>query len=106
MTNSKLQFLQKSIEEDPRNAFAHFALAREYLKINEREKARVKYDYLIQQFPEYGGTYYHYAIHLLEEDEMESAHRVIDQGIKILKQNNESHLLSELLALRAQIIGE
>lgn len=106
MHNSKIQILQQTIDEDPQNPFAYFALAREFLKANNKDQARENYDHLVRHFPEYGGTYYHYAILLIEDNEMEIATKIMDRGIEILRKTNEPHLLSELRALREQVLSE
>lgn len=106
MYNTKIQILQKTIDEDPENPFAYFALAREFLKAQKRDQAREHYEHLIRYFPDYGGTYYHYAILLIEDNEMEAAVKIMDRGIEILRQTNEAHLLSELRALREQVLDE
>lgn len=103
MSNSKIELLKQTIQEDPNNPFAYFALARENLKLNNRDEARHYYEHLICRFPEYGGTYYHFAIYLLEENEIQTALDIIDQGIETLRRNHEHHLLSELRTLRLQV---
>lgn len=106
MHKSKIEILQQTIDEDPDNPFAHFALAREYLKADNKEKAREYYDHLVHHFPTYGGTYYHYAILLIEENDVDAALKMMNQGIEILRKTNEPHLLSELRALRQQLESE
>lgn len=103
---NKIEFLKNTIADDPRNAFAYFALAREYLKVNDRGKARECYETLVQHFPDYGGTYYHYALLLLQEEEPQAATDIINQGIDVLRKANDTHLLSELRALRNQMMEE
>lgn len=102
MNNSKISILLETISSDDHNPFAHFALAREYQKVSERTLAREQYQHLIDHFPEYGGTYYHYVNFLLDDAELETAQAMIERGMDILRKNNEIHLLNELSALRDQ----
>ena len=102
MKNSKIVALQEAIEEEPKNAFAHFALAREYIKINDRVNARQQYQFLVDHIPEYGGTYYHFVLLLWEMNDLPAARSIFDQGVHILRRYNETHLLNELKALEEQ----
>lgn len=102
MTNTKINILQESIVENPDNPFAYFALAREYQKLNDKNRSREQFHHLIHHFPEYGATYYHYAIFLLDEEETDEARKIIAKGLDVLHKNKDIHLHNELIALRDQ----
>ncbi len=102
MNTSKIDRLLQALEDNQEDAFVHFALAREYTKFKNLTDARKHYQHLVDHFPDYGGTYYHFVLLLWELHEPGTALEVFDQGLKILRQNNEIHLLHELQSLQDQ----
>jgi len=82
--------------ENPNDPFVPYALAMEYQKIGELQLAVGQYEILVNQFPNYGGTYYHYAQLLEKLNKPESAEKIYQQGLLILKQHGETHLYNEL----------
>ena len=57
--NNRLDQLLQFIEHEPNDAFLQYALATEYLRINKLDKALFYYENLINNHPDYVGTYYH-----------------------------------------------
>lgn len=96
--------LLNAINDGSDNPFPHFALAMEYQKINDRQSAKVHFQHLIQYFPDYSGTYYHFAKFLFEESEHNEAFIIIKKGLIVLSHSNETNLYNELAALRDQYI--
>lgn len=97
-----IQILLETSSEDPGNPFPHFALAKEYQKINDTESARKHYHHLVENFPDYGGTYYHYALLLIDEDDESEARKVIKKGLDVLQKSGETNLRNELASLLDQ----
>lgn len=59
MPQDRLTHLLQFYEEDPNDPFTRFALAQEYVKRGEPEKALGIYEKLTIDHPDYVGTYYH-----------------------------------------------
>ena len=92
----KLQQLLTLLEQAPDDPFVHFALAREYEKIEIYDKALITYNALLKKFPDYTGTYYHLGNLLERLGEREAAVNVYRIGIKITGEQGDGHALSEL----------
>ena len=105
MSQNKINLLKEAINEDPEKPFPHFALAKEYQKVNDLDSAQKHYQHLIDHFPAYSGTYYHYVLLLIEIKNMASAQEIIEKGLQILKVESESKLYNELLMLRETYFG-
>jgi len=102
MSQNRIQLLQKAIQSNPQDPFPYFGLAKAHEKAGETEKALQQYDFLIKNHPDYGGTYYHYVILLMESEEWDKAEKVCEQGLKVLLEQNNQQLYSELLMLKEQ----
>lgn len=59
MSQDRLALLLQFHEEDPGDPFTQFAIAQEYVKRGESEKALAFYEKLTIDHPDYTGTYYH-----------------------------------------------
>jgi len=92
----RLEQLKSLLEEDPSSSFLHFAIAKEYEKLDLNEDAIKKYQYLLDTDPNYTGLYYHYAKLLEEIEEIQAALDMYDRGILICKSQSDQHSLSEL----------
>jgi len=94
--NSKIEQLLALKMENPDDPFILYALAMEYQKINSFETAESYYQILINEHPQYGGTYYHYAQLLEFMNNTNLAQSVYKKGLLVLKQKNDLHLYNEL----------
>ena len=92
----RVKKLLELIEEDPKEAFNYYALALEYRKLDQAEKAENKFSFLVEFHPDFLATYYHYADLLVYTEEFEKAMQLYEQGIKKAQEQNDQHTLSEL----------
>lgn len=100
--------------ENPTDAFLRFALAK------EREKegvdtsagsagpagAREIYEQLLQDQPEYVGTYYHLGKTLERLNEPGEAWKIYSEGINVTRRLGEKHAMSELAGARLELGDE
>ncbi len=103
----RLEALLAFYEEDPNDAFTRFAIASEYLKRGNKEQALSFFKQLVQDQPEYVGTYYHLG-KLLEALEMNAdAIQTYQTGIRMANDLKDFHARAELqdALLTAQGIG-
>lgn len=96
MHTDKLKMLQSLYNDDPKDSFVRFALAKEYEKINDFDNALQFYTSLKMDDPDYVGLYYHLAKLLETLEKNESALAIYDEGIAIAKKIKDFHALSEL----------
>jgi tetratricopeptide (TPR) repeat protein len=59
MQASRLEKLLEFIKNEPEDEFLKYALATEYLRLNDTTKALEYYEDLVSKHPGYVGTYYH-----------------------------------------------
>jgi tetratricopeptide (TPR) repeat protein len=96
MVNSRIQHLEHIIVDNPNDTFALFALAKEYEKLGDFVKSSQLFENLIIIDVNYIGAYYHLAKVYEQLEEVKKALNIYDSGIKIAKQLNDMHALSEL----------
>lgn len=59
MTTNRITQLLQMEQQQPDDAFLKFAIALEYVGINDEPKARKYFEALLEKFPDYLPTYYH-----------------------------------------------
>ena len=96
MPDSRLQKLLEFIKNEPDDPFLKYALATEYLRINERGKALEYYEDLIANHPNYIGTYYHLGKLYEALGRKEDAIKTYETGMKVTREQRDNHALSEL----------
>lgn len=106
MNNGRLEQLKKLLEDAPNDPFVTFALAKEYHKLGNLEKAIEIYQSLIKNQPDYTGTYYHLAHLLLEAKQPQQAVAIFEQGLRITAQVGDHHAHGELKRALAALNGD
>lgn len=96
----RLAQLQVLHNESPEDEFLLFAIAKEYEKRDEDEKALIYYNRLREINPEYVGLYYHLAKLWERRDDITMAFRLYTEGMKIASKLGDRHALSELAGAR------
>lgn len=89
--------------EDP---FLHYALGIEYVGLADDLKAREIFEQVINKYPRYFATYYHYAKLLERQGENEAAIKAYEEGMKLCKELGEMHSFRELLAAYDELLYE
>ncbi|GAB3998475.1 hypothetical protein GCM10028807_46270 [Spirosoma daeguense] len=93
MNNERIQLLLRFIEEEPNEPFNVYALAMEFLT-NQPEQARLYFEQLLTEHPNYLPTYYHAAALFAELEDRDKAAAIYEKGIDLAqKQNNQKTLL-------------
>lgn len=100
---TRLEQLLGLLEQNPKDSFVCFALAKEYENTGEVEKALEYYSTLLQNNPDYVGAYFHLAQLYADSHQNEEAFRVYDLGIGIAKKLGDQHALSELSSARMNL---
>lgn len=94
--SARIQTLAKAVKENPDDSFYKFTLALEMLKIGETSKARVLFQNIVDNDPEYVGVYYHLGKLYVGLQENEKALKTYTKGIEIADQQNDEHSKAEL----------
>jgi tetratricopeptide (TPR) repeat protein len=95
LMNSRIIQLLDFLKEDPSDPFTKYALAIEYLNSDKTQSLGYFKD-LLDNHPEYIGTYYHAAGLYAELEETEMAKLIYEKGIKEAEKQKNTHALREL----------
>ena len=103
----RLEALLQYFEYDPGDSFTRFALAREYQKRGNTERALEFFEGLVRDTPDYVGTYYHLGKLYEQEGRKEEAKATYRRGIAAARRLRDVHTASELrdALLQAEGIG-
>ncbi len=93
---TRLQQLFTFLETNPDDAFLIFAIAKEFEGMGERDKAVSFYNRLIEEQPNYIGTYYHLGKLYEKLDNETQAIVTYNSGIAAARNMNDLHALAEL----------
>lgn len=96
MENSKIKTLALNLKKDPADSFSKFALALELLKLNEVSKARILFESVLKQDPQYLGVYYHLGKLYESMNLHREAVKVYRDGMEVAKLQDNQRTLSEL----------
>ncbi len=106
MQVSRLEKLLEFIKAEPEDPFLKYALATEYLRLNETDKALAYYEDLINKHPNYIGTYYHLGKLYEALDRKQEAINTYETGMKVTREQRDNHAFSELQAVYNEAVGE
>jgi tetratricopeptide (TPR) repeat protein len=106
MQTDRLQKLLAFLENEPNDEFLQYALATEYLRLNETDKALQYYEGLVANHPRYVGTYYHLGKLYEALNRPDSAIATYKQGMQIARELRDNHALSELMGVYNQLAGD
>jgi tetratricopeptide (TPR) repeat protein len=105
MEISRLDKLLEFIKSEPNDEFLKYALATEYLRLNQVDKALEYYEDLVTNHPNYSGTYYHLGKLYEALNRKDDAIKIYETGMKITKEKRDNHAFSELQSVYREAIG-
>lgn len=103
MHTIRIERLKSIIVDNPNDTFALFALAKEYEKAGEPDKAAQLFEKLLVVDSAYIGAYYHLAKVYEQLDEVKKALNIYEKGIIMAQQLNDTHSLSELKSAKMNL---
>ena len=105
MEMNRLAKLLEFIQNEPNDEFLKYALATEYLRLNETDKALSYYEDLVNNHPNYTGTYYHLGKLYEALNRKQDAIAIYEKGMQITKEKRDNHAFSELQTVYREAIG-
>lgn len=96
MSSDRLKQLYQFLKERPEDEFLLFAIAKEYEKLGNEEKAEKYYLNLQEMHPSYVGTYYHLGKLYERAEDFELAMKVYEKGMEVAKTVGDKHAFGEL----------
>ena len=103
MTSNRLKQLFNFLEGSPNDSFILFAIAKEYEKLNEKEKALEYYLKLTESDPDYVGTYYHLGKLYEQFEQIKIAFFTYKKGMEMARKAGDRHALSELAGAKLEL---
>jgi len=105
MNHDRLEKLLDFLKNEPHDPFLKYALATEYLRLNDPEKALQYYQDLVLNHKEYVGTYYHLGKLYEALERKEDAIRIYQDGMQVARYARDNHALSELQTVYNSVTG-
>lgn len=96
MHDIRLQKLLDFLKNEPDDPFLKYALATEYMNNNQFDIALQYYENLINNHPDYVGTYYHLGKLYERLDRKSDALLTYQKGMEISRKAGDMHAFSEL----------
>ena len=96
MERNNLKTLALNLKKNPADSFSKFALALELLKRNEVSKARILFESVLKQDPQYLGVYYHLGKLYESMGLLQEAFEIYNKGMVVAKMQENLRTLSEL----------
>lgn len=100
---NRLAQIQSFLADSPQDPFLHFALAKEYEKSGDIEKALTQYLYLTENHANYVGTYYHLGKLYEVKQDFSAAFFMYKKGMEIAKAQGEQHAFNELVGAKLNL---
>ena len=96
MQNTRLAKLLEFLSNEPNDTFILYALATEYNALSDKDNAFKYYLKLVNEHPDYVGTYYHLGKLYEKEGQKEEAISIYQKGMSIARSRRDMHAFSEL----------
>lgn len=94
--NDRIEKLLAFLQQSPADCFLNHALALEYVKVGDEEKARMHFEKNLTGDPGYVATYYHLAKLLERTGQRDEAVKVYELGMEKAKAAKDMHSYGEL----------
>lgn len=86
------------VAQNPRDSFARYGLAMEYVNSGDLQGAVAEFRALLEHNPDYAAGYFHGGQALEKLGEVEDARAMYEQGIQVTSRTGDQHARSELQA--------
>ena len=96
--------MNEFLAANPGDSVVKHALALEYIKLGDDEKARVLFEEILSREPGYVGSYYHLAKLLERNNNTYDAIKVYEKGMEETKSMGDHHAYNELRAAYEELI--
>src|ERR1044072_2449707 len=101
---NRIEKLLELLQQMPGDNFLNHALALEYIKLGNDNDAKHLFESILNNSPEYIGSYYHLGKLLERNDETDKAIACYENGMKQAKLANDQHAYNELQAAYEDLV--
>lgn len=105
MQSNRLNKLLDFFKNEPQDPFLKYALATEYLVLQDTETALTYFEDLVQNHADYVGTYYHLGKLYETLNRNEDAIKTYQMGMQIARKANDNHAYAELQTVYNSAMG-
>jgi tetratricopeptide (TPR) repeat protein len=91
-----MEILKNMLAQNPRDSFARYGLAMEYVMNGELEEAVAEFRNLLDYNPDYAAAYFHGGQALEKLGRVEDAREMYKKGIETTSRTGDQHTRSEL----------
>jgi tetratricopeptide (TPR) repeat protein len=102
---NRLDHLLAFLEADPHDPFTLYAIADEYRRAGDLNLSRSFFERLVEEHPDYVGTYYHLGALYLKTGHKERALATYRTGIRVAESQRDTQARSELQAALLEADG-
>ncbi len=93
---NRIEKIMEILQDQPKDSFLKHALALEYIKIDKEDEAIIQFVELLNNEPDYVGSYYHLAKLYERNQETDAAIEIYKKGMEVAKKLKDNHNLNEL----------
>jgi Tfp pilus assembly protein PilF len=94
----RIEVLKTLLADDPKNTFARYGLAMEYMRAGQLDTAMGEFHALIGMEPDYCAAYFHGGQTLEKMGDVDEARKMYEEGIHATLRAGDGHTRSELQA--------
>ena len=100
----RIEKILEFLKVNPKDNFLRHALALEYIKLGDDFKARILFEEILTESPDYVGSYYHLAKLLEKLEQTDKAIEYYEKGMAVAKAVKDNHSYCELQAAYEDLI--
>jgi Tfp pilus assembly protein PilF len=102
----RIDILKDFLQQDPDDSFSRYALALEYVKLNQFDDARREFETVRDKDPNYLATYFQLGQLYRQLDLKHEAEKTFRTGITVAAKSGDAHTQSELEGVLEQLLME
>ena len=101
---NRIEKIKEFLQTNPTDNFLRHALALEYIKEGNDADAKILFEAILNESPNYIGSYYHLAKLLERINETEAAISCYEKGMQQAKAAKDNHAYNELQAAYEDLV--
>ena len=101
---NRIDKILELLQQMPNDNFLRHALALEYINIGKDDEAKILFESVLKDSPDYIGSYYHLGKLLERTGEKEQAIGCYEKGMQQAKLANDQHAYNELQAVYEDLV--
>jgi len=102
---NRIEQLEAFLKESPQDPFLHYALTMEYVKAGDDVETENRFKQMVENFPDYVGTYYHFGKFLEKKADKVAAEEIYRMGIEKATLLRNHHAKGELMGALNLLLG-